>query len=380
MARARPKRKLTPKAGRHFVALLPDVHAEGDGTDNRSLAELCSQAAARSEGHLARAFRRAARAALLWPIEARDLLEEGRSLQELPAIGPYLGRVLRTWIEEPPERETLPVKRTGFLSLTQARRVLARSSRQADSWADLQVHSTWSDGRADPADMVKAAHALGRSYIAFTDHTRGLAIANGMDESRLEAQGRILRSLDAEWADRGIRVLRSAETNLTPEGVVDMPATALQGLDLVLGAFHSQLRRTEDQTHRYLLALRNPSIDVLAHPRCRVYDHRLGLTADWRHVADEAARLGKALEIDAHPDRQDLDVATLEHVRAAGCHVSMGSDAHSERELGSLELAVAAAVLARIPERLWINTWPAEKLLDWSRTRRSLRTESARVR
>jgi DNA polymerase (family 10) len=102
-----------------------------------------------------------------------------------------------------------------------------------------------------------------------------------------------------------------------------------RGLDLVLGAFHSRLRVTEDQTDRYLAALRNPAIDVLAHPRGRIYNFRSGLRAEWGRVFECAAKENRAVEIDAYPDRQDLDVELLRLARETGVLISIGSDAHA---------------------------------------------------
>lgn len=97
--------------------------------------------------------------------------------------------------------------------------------------------------------------------------------------------------------------------NLNPRGEGDMDSRALRQLDLVLGSFHSALRTKEDQTSRYLTALRNRDVHILGHPRGRIYNFRLGLAADWAGVFAEAARLDKAVEIDSYPDRQDLNVA-----------------------------------------------------------------------
>lgn len=365
--------RTTPPADhpRPPVPDAPPPPLRGDGPSNRTLADWLAEAGARTEGHLARAFRRAARAAFWWPFEARDLLAAERSLQELRGIGPYLERVLGGWILAPPEPPAPSPACSNFMTLAEAREVLRERPPAAATWGDLQVHSTWSDGRASLGTMAEAAHALGRTQLAFTDHTQGLAIAHGMDERRLRAQGDEIERAAAVWRERGLELLRSAEANLDPNGDLDMPSAVLAELDLTLGAFHSQLRRKEDQTARYVAALSNPNVDVLAHPRCRVYDRRLGLQADWRRVADEAARLGKALEIDGHPERQDLDVVTLEHVRAAGCLVSMGSDAHSPGELEALEIAVASAVLAGIPEDRWINLWNVDELRAWARARRA---------
>jgi DNA polymerase (family 10) len=144
-----------------------------------------------------------------------------------------------------------------------------------------------------------------------------------------------------------------------------MDPTVLASLDLVLGAFHSKLRVTDDQTARYLAALRNPDIQVLAHPRGRRYNVRLGLRADWPRVMRAAAVSGKALEIDAHPDRQDLDVELLAVVKEARAFVSIGTDAHSVGELASIELGLAAALRAGIPRSRILNFMAPEELVAW---------------
>src|SRR5256885_17045319 len=118
-----------------------------------------------------------------------------------------------------------------------------------------------------------------------------------------------------------------------------MPAAALAALDVVLGCFHSALRKKEDQTERYVRALRNPTVHILGHPRGRIYNFRLGLTADWPRVFGVAAELDKAVEIDAYPDRQDLSLDLLRLAKPAGCRISMGTDAHGpdrseERRVG----------------------------------------------
>jgi histidinol phosphatase-like PHP family hydrolase len=154
--------------------------------------------------------------------------------------------------------------------------------------------------------------------------------------------------------------------NLSPEGEGDMEVDALARLDLVLGAFHSKLRLTQDQTERYLAAVRNPTVHVLAHPRCRIYDRRAGLWCEWGRVFEEAAALDKAIEIDASPYRQDLDVELLELAREAGCRISIGTDAHSTYELGYMEFGLAAAIRSGLPQERILNFRPAEDALAWS--------------
>jgi histidinol phosphatase-like PHP family hydrolase len=145
-----------------------------------------------------------------------------------------------------------------------------------------------------------------------------------------------------------------------------MDPAALARLDLVLGTFHSQLRITEDQTERYLAAVRNPTVHVLAHPRCRMFNRRNGLSADWPRVFAEAAALDKAVEIDANPNRQDLDVSLLEHARAAGVRISIGTDAHSVGELDFLEFGLAAAIRGGVDRDRILNFGPAEDVAVWA--------------
>jgi DNA polymerase (family 10) len=143
--------------------------------------------------------------------------------------------------------------------------------------------------------------------------------------------------------------------DLTPEGAGDMDPSELESLDLVLGAFHSKLRLRGDQTERYLRALANPDIHVLAHPRGRVYNFRAGLVCDWARVARRSAETGTALEIDAYPDRQDLDAERLRIAAVDGAWISIGTDAHTPGELAFLEIGIAAAILAWISPKRVLN-------------------------
>jgi DNA polymerase (family 10) len=160
-------------------------------------------------------------------------------------------------------------------------------------------------------------------------------------------------------------VLRSVEMNLNPRGEGDMSPASLSALDLVLGSFHSSLRIIEDRTDRYLAALRNPNIQILGHPRGRIYNYRLGLKADWPRVFAEAARLGKALEIDCYPDRQDLNVELLKVAREQGTRISLGTDAHHPWQLQFIELGLAAALQAKIQAERIINFMNRGDLKSW---------------
>ena len=145
-----------------------------------------------------------------------------------------------------------------------------------------------------------------------------------------------------------------------------MDENALDGLDLALGCFHSALRRKEDQTERYLSALRSPSIHILGHPRGRIYNFRLGLSADWARVFALAAELDKAVEIDCYPDRQDLSIDLLAIARKEGCRISMGTDSHGPSQLEFMDLGVAAAIRARLDPNKILNYMPTDQLLEWA--------------
>jgi putative hydrolase len=333
---------------------------------NGVIAELLARAAEGEEGHRARALRRAARAALLWPQEAGDLLAAGRPLTELRGVGPWVADRLRAWIREPPNVPASPESRRGFMTLVEARRVLAAEPDPPRPRGDLQMHTTWSDGAASLEEMTDAASALGHRYVAVTDHSVGLPIARGMDEATLLRQGVEIDRVNEVHVQAGFRALRSIEMNLSPDGEGDMDPEVLRGLDLVLGAFHSSLRTTEDQTDRYLAAVRNPTVHVLAHPRGRRWNARAGLRADWPRVFAAAAAAGTAMEIDAYPDRQDLQVDLLEVAREAGAWISIGTDAHHPNELAFLELGVAAAVRAGVPPARILNLLSADDVVAWA--------------
>jgi putative hydrolase len=336
--------------------------------DNAAIAELLAVEAAEHAGHVAKAFRRASRRAFTWPVEAAEIVEGDRSLTELAGVGPFLARVIQQWIDDAPSVPAAPPVRTGFLTLTAARRILAQHADVVPR-GDLQMHTTWSDGGSTLEEMAAAADARGYEYIAITDHSApGLRIVKGLDDDRIRAQGVEIAALNRRLQTGGSRlaVLRSIEMNLTPTGEGDVDPRALRSLDVVLGSFHSSLRKTDDQTERYLAALAHPQLHVLAHPRGRIYNFRLGLSADWPRVFAFAAEHDKAVEIDAYPDRQDLDVALLELARDAGCRISIGTDAHAHWQLEWIDLGVAAALVAGIVRDRILNLMPRDELLGWT--------------
>ncbi len=332
---------------------------------NGDLSVLLARQAGEERDHRRRALERASRAAMFWPEEAGAVLEAGRPLTELPAVGPWVAERITGLLEDPPSEADPDELRRDFLTVARAREALASSPGWTDGIrGDLQMHTTHSDGAFAVGDMLDAASAYGYDYVAITDHSKSLSIAKGMDEDELAEEGAEIDALN----DRGAppRALKSIEMDVFEDGSGDMEPSALRRLDLVLGAFHTKLRVREDRTHRYVAALRNPDVHVLAHPTTRKYGRRPRLVADWPAVFAEAERLDKAVEIDASPDRQDLSVELLRIAAGFDVRISIGTDAHHPVELAFVDLGLAAAAIAGIPRERILNFQPVEDVLAWT--------------
>lgn len=346
---------------------------------NGRLSELLLARAEGEEGHRRRALERAGRSARsVWNEEATAVVEDGRPLTDLPSVGPWVAEILTGWLERPAvvmdEEPEVSELRVGFLSRAEVNGALRdRPDLRPALRGDLQSHSTYTDGKDELRAMAGEAASLGHAYLAVTDHSKTLPIAHGMDEEGFRRQALDIEDVrhDPAFAARGFRILHGIEMNVTPEGLGDMDPGLLASLDLVLGAFHSHLRLKEDQTERYLAALRMGGIDVLAHPRGRMFGRRAGLSADWDRVFAEAAARDVALEVDCHSYRQDLDVELLRVAVGHGAWISMGTDAHSTGELHNLDYGLATIALAAVPTERILNFLPLDELLAWVARRRN---------
>jgi histidinol phosphatase-like PHP family hydrolase len=336
---------------------------------NSAIAELLAVAADAAKMPLQKALRRASRKALMWGEEAALIVQEDRSLTELPAVGSTLSRMIRNWIEDPPSVPEVPEIRAQFLTATEARVILTNKPNWAKGLkGDLQMHTVWSDGSGSIEDMARAALERGYQFIAITDHSKGLKIAGGINEEQLEEQGDEIEAVNANLHAEGVpfQVLRSIELNLSPAGQSDMDGRSLKHLDVVLGCFHSALRKKEDQSERYVSALRNSDIQILGHPRGRIYNYRTGLNADWERVFAVAADLDKAVEIDGYPDRQDLNYDLLKLAKKAGCRISLGTDSHDPLQLRFMNYSLAAAVRAGIAKDRILNFMNPDEIKTWA--------------
>jgi histidinol phosphatase-like PHP family hydrolase len=334
---------------------------------NGDIAELLAAEAESASYPIQRALRKAGRAAFFWPIEAGEMLRQKRSLTEFRGIGPYIEKLIRGWLGGRPRIPKREEIRRDFFTWPEAQRILEKQPEwKPKCRGDLQMHTEWSDGSGTVRSMAEAGLGKGYEYIAITDHGKRLKIAGGINEEELQEQGREIAEVNSEMEGNGFQVLRSIELNLDVEGNGDMEPEALAQLDVVLGAFHSSLRRAEDQTERYLAALRNSDLHILGHPRGRIYNYRLGLKADWERVFNEAAQLGKAVEIDCYPDRQDLSIDLIELARDAGVMISIGTDSHHPWQLEFMDLGLAAALAGGISRERVLNFKSAEELMAWT--------------
>jgi histidinol phosphatase-like PHP family hydrolase len=330
-------------------------------------------------------YRRAAAAVsdLDEPIE--HYLQPDGTLRKIPNIGPSSTRVILevlrtgasqtvdTAVESSPRRKDVRASRAlrgDFLSRSQVKAALEdrklKGPSVADYRGDLQMHSTWSDGRQTLADIVEGCLARGYRYAAVTDHSYGLPIARGVSMARLAQQHREIDRINREYRGR-FRLIKGIEANIRADGSIDMEPHELATLELVVAAPHSALRSGEPQTARMIAAVSAPGVHILGHPRGRKFGARPGVAADWDAVFAAAARTGVAIEIDGDPSRQDVDHTLAVRALKAGCLFALDSDAHSREELQYAETAIAHARLAGVPRTRIINCWPVDRLLSWAR-------------
>jgi DNA polymerase (family 10) len=228
----------------------------------------------------------------------------------------------------------------------------------ADLRGDLHVHTDASDGTASLEEMVEAARARGLSYIAVTDHARFAEVIGGLTPDGLRAQIDAIAKLN-ETLD-GFRVLTGIEANVQPDGSLDLPDELLAKVDVVVASVHSHFRQTRDEmTARLVRAVSNEHVDILAHPTGRKIGERPPYDADWDLVFRAAAEHACALEINANPIRLDLSAELARRAVAAGCRLSIGSDAHAPEHFGFLRLGVLTARRGWATAMDVVNAFPA---------------------
>ena len=237
-------------------------------------------------------------------------------------------------------------------------RALPRLVARSDLKGDLHMHTTETDGHDDLRAMVRAAREAGHEYIAITDHSQSLAMANGMDEKRALAHAARIRALDRE---EGIRVLAGVECDIRLDGTMDLADDCLAALDIVVASVHSGFNQDRQQmTDRILRAIDNPHVDVIGHPTGRKILARAPYALDLDAITGAAAKHGVALEINSSVNRLDLSDVNARLARERGVRIIISTDAHSRDELKGLAWGVTVARRAWLEPDDVLNTRPFE--------------------
>lgn len=231
--------------------------------------------------------------------------------------------------------------------------------------ADLQTHSTWSDGKLTMLEMAQAAAKRGIKVIAFTDHSASLGVTQGLKMEDHKKQAAEIKQIQKKLGDK-ITVLHASEVEIKADGSLDYPDEFLATLDLVLASMHTSLRQPRQKvTERVIKAIRNPYVDIIGHPTGRLIPDREGADLDMEAVLAAAAETGVAMEINAHPSRLDLDDVYARRARELGIPLSINTDSHSEGDFDMLPYGVATARRAWVEAKDVINCWTKDKLLKW---------------
>jgi DNA polymerase (family 10) len=227
---------------------------------------------------------------------------------------------------------------------------------------DLQSHTTDSDGRDTLADMAHAAEELGYEYLAVTDHSPAVRVAGGLDRAGFRRQMKRIDRLNASLAK--LTVLKGAEVDIHPDGTLDLDDVTLAALDLVVVSVHSAFELPErEQTRRVLRALEHRSADVFGHPTGRLIGRRGGIRLDLERVYAAAAEHGVLLEVNAQPDRLDLDDILAREALERGAMLAISTDAHAVAELGFMRWGVDQARRGWVTRDRVANTRPLAQLV-----------------
>ncbi|MCH7978075.1 MAG: DNA polymerase/3'-5' exonuclease PolX [Acidobacteria bacterium] len=237
---------------------------------------------------------------------------------------------------------------------------LPRLLRQEDIRGDLHMHTTATDGRCSILEMAQAAQQRNLEYIAITDHSQALAMANGMNEKRVLAQIKEIRK--AESRLEGFRIFAGTEVDIHREGRLDLDNEVLAQLDVVVASVHSLMNLPAEQmTDRLLAAFENPYLNILAHPTGRLVLRREAFGFDLEKIVAEARRRNIAMEVNSFPDRLDLRENHIRLCKQRGVKLVISTDSHHTKHLSHLKYGVLMARRGWLEKRDVLNTLPAAK-------------------
>lgn len=246
----------------------------------------------------------------------------------------------------------------GELDLEKPPALLERSALEGT----FHMHSTWSDGTASIEDMAVKARSMGFSYIGFSDHSAAAAYARGLDVARLRRQMDEIDALNRKWSD--FRILKGLECDILPDGNLDLTPEILAELDFVIGSIHSQFGMSEkEMTDRVCRAMAHPNFDILGHSTGRLLLQREGYKIDLERVIDCAKAHGKFIELNANPNRLDLDAPHCRRAKEKGVLVAINPDAHSISGLEDIDYGIGTARRGWLEPKDVLNTRTADEVL-----------------
>jgi DNA polymerase (family 10) len=235
-----------------------------------------------------------------------------------------------------------------------------------DIKGDLHVHSDWDGGVNPIEELAEAAMVLDYEYIGIADHTKFLKIEHGLSEKQLEARNKEIDKLNEGFKNKDLRfkVLKGCEANIMADGSIDISDKSLAELDYVIAGVHSQMKMSREQmTKRVIRAMKNPHVDIIAHPTGRILKRRDEFEVDFETILKVAKETGTILEINAYPERLDLNDINIRRAKEAGVKMVINTDAHQKDQLRFMEYGVYQARRGWAEKKDIINCRPAEKLL-----------------
>lgn len=233
-----------------------------------------------------------------------------------------------------------------------------------DIKGDLHMHTTWSDGAQSIEEMVNKAREKGYEYIAITDHSKFLRVANGLNEKRLLKQREEIMALNEKYED--IHIFFGVEMDILPDAKLDFADDFLKEMDYVIASIHSSFNQSEEVImERLYSALENPYVSLIAHPTGRLIGKRDGYRVNMEQLLEKAKETNTALELNANPNRLDLSAKWLKAAQDYGVNIAINTDAHNYQMLEHMKYGVSVAKKGWLKKDTVINTWPKEKLMNY---------------
>jgi putative hydrolase len=316
---------------------------------------------AREDPRRVMAYRNAADVVEAMTPEHREKVGRTNSWQTLPGIGPKTAKVIaQAWAGRVPDT---------LVELREAAADLGGGEIRAAIKGDLHLHSNWSDGSAPIEEMMATAQELGHEYCALTDHSPRLTVANGLSPERLRKQLDVIDELRQRFSP--MRILTGIEVDILEDGTLDQEPELLERLDIVVASVHSKLKMDAPaMTRRMVRAVSEGQADVLGHCTGRLVTGGRGTRPESKFDAEAVFTAcrdnGVAVEINSRPERRDPPTRLLDLALQIGCVFSIDTDAHAPGQLDFLGFGAQRALDAGVPVDRIVNTWSADRLLEWA--------------